>query len=371
MKDLCPLQGQRNGGWSMTDGSPVFAILAAAAQNRASDIHLKIGVPPMLRIDGTLRPLDAPPLDPDQMREVVKALTAAARVPEPGEGAQQNDFALQVEGTGRFRTHLYRQRGSWAAALRVIPETVPEPDALRLPPVVNEIAALSRGLVLFGGAAGMGKSTTVASLLTTMAAKRNLHIVTIEDPIEFVIPDGKSVVSQRAVGVDAATYDEALSASFREDLDLLFIGELRTAWAVEVALQTGELGHLCFGAVGAPDVASTLARIANMIPAEQKNAMLARLAENLQAVICQRLVPMAGRASRILVAEVLSITPSLKQAIRNPAEHKSIDQMIAREAMGSSNRTFDQHLRALVREELVLAEVAEAAAAGRDDLMRA
>jgi len=355
----------------MTDASPILAILASAVQNRASDIHLKAGAPPILRIDGSLRPLNTPPLDGEHMREVVRTLTAAALLPEPREDRKQLDFALHVEGTGRFRSHLYRQQGSWAAVLRVIPENVPEPKSLRLPPVIKQISGLSRGIVLVSGATGMGKSTTVASILSSMAVNRKLHIVTIEDPIEFMIPDGKSVVSQRSVGVDVESFDDALHASFREDLDVLFIGELRSTLAVEVALQAGESGHLCFGTIHTSDAASTIKRIASMVPEDQKNNVLGRLSESLQAVICQRLVPMAGRTSRILVAEVLAMTPTLKQAIRNPAEHKSINQIIAREATGSNNQTFDQHLLTLVRNKLVSLEVAETFASCRADFMRA
>jgi len=281
------------------------------------------------------------------------------------------DFALHVEKTGRFRCHIYRQQGNWAAVLRIIPERVPDPKTLRLPPVIKQIADLTRGIVLVSGATGMGKSTTVASILTEMAANRSLHIVTIEDPIEFIIPDGKSVVSQRSVGVDVESFDDALRASFREDLDVLFIGELRSPLAVEVALQAGESGHLCISTIHTADAMSTIARVASMIPEDHKRNVLGRLSESLQAVICQRLVPMAGRTSRILVNEVLVTTPTLRQAIRDPAEHKSITQTVAREATGSNNQTFDQHLLTLVRNKLITLEIAEAAATCKADFQRA
>ncbi|MCP4644323.1 MAG: Flp pilus assembly complex ATPase component, partial [bacterium] len=162
--------------------------------------------------------------------------------------------------------------------LRVIPENVPEPKDLRLPPVVSQVTDLERGIVLVSGATGMGKSTTVASILAQMAANRSLHIVTIEDPIEFIIPDGMSVVSQRAVGADVDSFDSALEASFREDPDVLFIGELRTSRAVEVALQAGESGHLCVSTIHTADAAATVARLAAMVPEDQQHAVLGRLA---------------------------------------------------------------------------------------------
>ncbi len=354
----------------MTEQGPVFNILSAAVQNRASDVHLKLETPPVLRIDGVLRAMNTPPLDVDHMNDVARALCAAAWLSEPTEGQKQLDFSLHIQGTGRFRCHLYRQRGAWSAAIRVIPEKVPTPKALRLPPVVKQIIEFDRGIVLVSGATGMGKSSTIASILAEMSQKRNLHILTIEDPIEFAIPQGLSIVSQRGIGPDVNSFDEALHASFREDPDVLFIGELRSPNAVDVALQAGESGHLCLSTIHTADATSTVQRIATMVPDDQRRNVLTRMAESLKAIISQRLIPMEGRPGRILATEVMVSSPSIKQAIRDPDKHKTITQLIAREATGTNNQSFDQHLITLVRNKLISEKTAESAASSPSDLLR-
>ncbi len=349
----------------------IFPILASAVKNRASDIHIKCQKPPILRIDGQLVELNTPPFSQAMMEHTVQLLCALAGLKQPGKQDCQLDFSFHMDGTGRFRCHLFRQQGNWAAVLRVISEKIPEPKNLRLPPVINQLIELERGIVLVSGATGMGKSTTVASLLSEMSKRRSIHIVTIEDPVEFIIPSGRSTISQRSVGVDVESFDEALEASFREDLDVLFIGELRSRRAVEVALQAGESGHLCVSTIHTADVATTVSRISNLLPEEMRKTVLGRLADVLKVVISQRLVPLTGRAGRILVAEVMVTSPSLKEAIRDPQKHKTIAALIARESTGSNNQTFDQQLINLVRNKLISVQTAEAAATSQADLQRA
>ncbi len=349
----------------------LYPILASAVQNKASDLHLKIGKPPILRINGELRELGSPPLTTSALWAMVKWLCSASGQPEPTNQDKQLDFSLQITGTGRFRCHLYRQRGDWAAAIRIVPENIPSPKDLRLPAVVNQMVGYERGIILVSGATGMGKSTTIAALLAEMSAKRSLHILTIEDPIEFVIPDGRSTITQRSIGIDVNSFEDALEAAFREDPDVLFIGELRSAHAVEVALQAGESGHLCISTIHTRDVTSTVSRIAAMVKDEMRATVLARLSEALKAVISQRLIPLSGRGGRILAAEVMVVTPTLRQAIRDPDKHKTIASLIAKESTGTNSQTFDQHLLTLVRNKLITVETAEAAATSPTDFLRA
>jgi twitching motility protein PilT len=347
------------------------AVMASAVQNRASDIHIKAGKPPMLRIDGSLRELDVPPLDFHTVHQDLSSLCISAGFGELPAKETQIDFPFHLIGTGRFRCHLFRQRGGWAGLLRVIPEDIPGFDDLRLPTVVKTINDIDRGIVLVTGATGMGKSTTCASILAEMAETKPLHILTIEDPIEFIIPETRASVSQRNVGIDVGSYREALESAFREDPDVLFIDELRTQQAVEVALHAGESGHLCMSTIHTTDVVGTIRRIGSMVPDDFRKNVLGRLAESLRIIISQRLVPMAGRAGRILVAEVMVTTPSIKEAIRDPSKHKTIPALINREGSGSHCQAFDQHLLVLLRNKLITLDTAKAAASSPSDLVRA
>lgn len=347
------------------------AVMASAVKNRASDIHIKAGKPPMLRIDGTLRELDVPSLDVNTVTQDLESLAASAGLGELPGRETQIDFPYHLSGTGRFRCHLFRQRGSWAGLLRVIPEQIPGFDELRLPAVVKTINDLDRGIVLVTGATGMGKSTTCASIIANMAREKPVHVLSIEDPIEFLIPEVRASVSQRNVGIDVTSYEDALEAAFREDPDVLFIDELRSQQAVEVALHAGESGHLCISTIHTADVVSTVGRIGAMVPDDFRKNVLGRLAESLKIVISQRLIPMSGRAGRILAAEVMVVSPSIKEAIRDPSKHKTIPALIAREGSGSHCQSFDQHLIVLVRNKLISLETAKTAASSPSDMVRA
>lgn len=346
------------------------AILASALQNKASDIHIKAGKPPIFRIDGFLRELDLPPLTEAVVLRDLSSLCESAQGEPLPEDLFQIDFPFHLEGTGRFRCHLFRQRGTWAGMLRVIPEVIPSFEDLRLPTVVKSINDIDRGIILVTGATGMGKSTTSASILAAMGATKSVHILTIENPIEFIIPEKRASVSQRNVGVDVENYEDALEAAFREDPDVLFIDELRSQRAVEVALHAGESGHLCISTIHTTDVLSTVSRIGAMVPDDFRKNVLGRLADSLRMIISQRLIPMAGRTGRILSAEVAVMTPSLREAVRDPQKHKSIPSIIAREGTGSHCQTFDQHLLVLVRNKLITVDTAKAAASSPADLIR-
>lgn len=347
------------------------AVMASAIQNKASDIHLKAGKPPIFRIDGLLRELDLPPLTEADVTKDLASLCEAAQTDSLSEDVRQMDFPFHLEGTGRFRCHLFRQRSTWAGMLRVIPEAIPSFEDLRLPTVVKIINDLDRGIILVTGATGMGKSTTCGSILAAMAATRSVHVLTIENPIEFIIPEERASVSQRNVGVDVDNYEDALEAAFREDPDVLFIDELRSQRAVEVALHAGESGHLCISTIHTTDVLGTISRIGAMVPDDFRKNVLGRLADSLRMVISQRLVPVSGRSGRILAAEVAVMTPSLREAVRDPGKHKNIPAIIAREGTGSHCQTFDQHLIVLVRNKLITIDTAKAAASSPADLIRA
>jgi twitching motility protein PilT len=348
-----------------------FAIMGSAVRNNASDIHIKVGKPPILRLDGLLRELNLPPLEEARVTKELATLCIAAGVEPLPEQASQLDFSHHEEGLGRFRCHLYRQQGSWAATLRVIPEAVPSFVDLRLPPIATSITELDRGIVLITGATGQGKSTTAASILASMAKSRSIHILTIENPIEFVLPGEVASVSQRAVGIDVESYEQALEAAFREDPDVLFIDELRSVKALEVALHAGESGHLCISTIHTADALSTISRIGSMVAEDLRRSILARLADSLRVVVSQRLVPLATPPGRVLAAEVMVATATVRDVIRDPGKHKSLPSVISREGPASNAQTFDQALMALVRANLISLDSARGAASSPDDLTRA
>jgi len=289
-------------------------LLSDMVEKNASDLHIVNGTPPVLRIDGDLKPLDYDPLTPEDTQHLIYSLLTD-RQKEKFEAKSELDLGFGIKGIGRVRMNVYRQRGAVCASLRHIPNKFFSFEELGLPACVYDVMKLPVGLVLVTGATGSGKSTTLASMINYLNEKRSSHIVTVEDPIEYVHPHKKCVVSQREVGTDTETFADALKHVMRQDPDIILIGEMRDLETISAALTVAETGHLVFATLHTPDAVQSVNRIIDVFPPHQQPQIRSQLSFVLQAVFCQELVPkMSGGLS--LICEALIVTPAIRNLIR-------------------------------------------------------
>src|SRR5687767_6338247 len=340
--------------------------LAKLIELGGSDVHLKVNSPPMGRVDGELVPLDERLLTESDLEAILTRITD--RIPAKREhfyAAGDLDTAYMAEGLGRFRVNAFRQRGSTAFAFRFIPREIPNFDQLGLPPGVARLADVHRGLVLVTGATGSGKSTTLASMINSINRSRKHHIITLEDPIEFVHDDWGCIVSQREISLDTESYTEGLRRVLRQDPDVILIGELRDEESAHSALQAAESGHLVFSTLHTLDAAETVARLIEFFPAQKQLMVRQVLAGVLEGVISQRLLPKVG-GGRVAAVEVLVNTARIADLIREPEKTDGITEALE-EGSFHKMQSFSQHLVQLVLDELVELETAAAAATNRHD----
>jgi len=337
------------------DDLPLDEVLLAMVELGASDLHLTAGSAPMVRISGSLRPLEGfPPLTPDALRRSIYAVLAQ-RQREIFEADLELDFAYAVRGRARFRVNLYQQRESIGAAFRVIPYEIRPLEALGVPPIVSSFAGLPRGLVLVTGPTGSGKSTTLASIIDLANRTRADHIMTVEDPIEFLHRHKKSLVNQREVGADTHSFANALKHVLRQDPDIILVGEMRDLETISVALTAAETGHLVFATLHTQDAAQTIDRVIDVFPAEQQAQIRTQLAATLQGVVCQTLCKRANGTGRAVATEVLVATPAIRNLIREGKTHQIYSAMQAGSDHGM--HTMDQHLAELVKKGVITYEV--------------
>jgi len=332
-------------------------ILEASARG-ASDIHLRADHVPLVRIDGALeRWTHVAPISGASLEAV------ATRVLSPMHQARlqtkmEVDVAWQAAGVGRIRASVFRQRGTIAISMRLIPATVPSPESLGLPPSVIDLAGESRGLILVTGATGSGKSTTLASLVALINQMRALHILTIEDPIEFVHEDKKAVVTQREVGFDTLEYANGLRSALRQDPDVILIGEMRDMETIETALIAAETGHLVLSTLHTLDAPETINRIIAVFPPHQQNQVRHQLSRVLKAAVSQRLLPRSDGRGRVLACEVLIATALVRDCIEDAQKTAGIAQAIVQGAVQYGMQSFDQAILKLCKDELVTVEEA-------------
>jgi twitching motility protein PilT len=342
-------------------------ILLEVVKRKASDLHLTPGTPPMLRIRGSLVAMDLPKLTPTDTREIVYAiLTNSQR--QRLETDWQLDFAYSIPGHARFRVNTYFQRGSISAAFRLIPtETVPI-EQLGLPSVIRDFAKKPRGLVLVTGPTGSGKSTTLASIINEINETRDEHILTIEDPIEFLHKHKRCIVNQRELGTDAPSFALGLKAALRQDPDVILVGEMRDMETIGTALTAAETGHLVFATLHTQDAPQTVDRIIDVFPPAQQGQVRAQLAIGLQGIVTQTLIPTADGIGRCVAAEVLVPTPGVRNLIR---EHKT-HQIYSLIQTGGSHgmQTMDMSLASLVRRGRITMEMAESRSSNPSELKR-
>ena len=331
-------------------------VLQTARQLGASDVHLKVGLPPVFRIKGDLRTVrDMPPLN----NEVIATFAINIMSDDQRRAFERDhdvDLAYGDESGARYRVNIYRQRGQTGMAMRVVPPEVPPFDRLNLPDIVLKLANEQRGMILVTGATGSGKSTTLAALIDYINTTRPAHIVTIEDPIEYVHRDKKSIVNQRELGLDTTTFSRALRASLRQDPDVIQVGEMRDVETIETALTAAETGHLVVSTIHTLDAVETVNRIVVAFPAHQQAQVRIQLASVLRGVISQRLVPRADGRGMIPAIEVMVNNARIRELIEDPNRTKEIVEAIAGGRHPYGMMTFDQCLTDLVQRRLVTYE---------------
>lgn len=343
------------------DESALHSLLRKGQQYAASDILLKVGQPPAFRVGGVLHYLQGEKLKPEQTRDLARAVLATSRFAGSIDDLHQYDTAYSVPGVGRFRVNVYRQRGTIAIALRMIPLKIPTFEELRVPAVVKKLAEIERGMILICGAAGNGKSSTLAAMIGHLNQVRRSHVVTIEDPIEFIHQDGSSLISQREVGLDTADFATALRAALRQSPDVILVGEIRDEETMDIGLKAAETGHLLLSTLHTPDVARTVGRVLALCGSRDPQEVRERLADNLKGIIAQRLLPRADGQGLVLAAEVLVVTGTARETIRKPEGNPPLKDIMERGRHPYGMQTFEMHLRELVKEGLLDVEVARQA----------
>ncbi len=343
-------------------------VLLEVIDRRASDLHITAGAPPMIRGRGRLTPMDGyPVLTPTDTREIVYSILSDGQR-QRFENNWQIDFAYQIPGKGRFRVNAYFQRSAVGAAFRLIPFEVVPLEQLGLPPVVADFANKPRGLVLVTGPTGSGKSTTLASIIDVINSTREEHIMTIEDPIEFLHRHKKCMVNQRELGSDAQTFADALRAALRQDPDVILVGEMRDIETIGTAITAAETGHLVFATLHTQDAPQTIDRIIDVFPSEQQGQIRAQLSVALQGIMTQTLLPTADGSGRVAAAEILLPTAAVRNLIREGKTHQVYSVIQTGGSHGM--QTMDAALAALVRSGKINRQLAESRAHSVEELRR-
>lgn len=342
-------------------------ILGMALKSNTSDIHLKAGLPPVFRIDGNLRPLPkAPRLTAESVRNMCEAIMND-RQRETFETANEIDLAYSVPGLGRFRANVFMQRNSVSAVFRAIPFKIANLDDLLMPPVLKKIADEPRGLVLVTGATGSGKSTTLAAMIDYINGNRTAHIVTVEDPIEYLHRDRKCIINQREVGFDTAGFAPALKSSLRQDPDVILVGEMRDQETAETALAAAETGHLVLSTLHTIDAPETISRIISMFPPHQQRHIRLQLSNVLKGVVSQRLIPRIEGTGRVAAVEVMISTGRVRELIDDQEKTLHLRDTIAKGYTTYGMQTFDQALMDLVKKKIISYEEALRQSSNPDD----
>jgi twitching motility protein PilT len=331
----------------MTMSADFTDILLQVVAQKASDLHISVGVPPMLRERGALVPIEGQPaLTSTATREIVYSILSTSQR-QRLETDWQIDFAYSIPGHARFRVNAYMQRGSLGAAFRLIPSDTVPIEKLGLPPIIRDFTKKPRGFVLVTGPTGSGKSTTLASLINEINETRDEHIMTIEDPIEFVHSHKRCLVNQREIGTDAQSFGMALKAALRQDPDVILVGEMRDLETIATALTAAETGHLVFATLHTQDAPQTIDRIIDVFPAHQQGQVRMQLAVGLQGIVTQTLIPTADGMGRCVAAEVLLPTAGVRNLIREGKTHQIYSAIQTGGSVGM--QTMDTSLAALVR----------------------
>src|SRR4051794_24816172 len=342
-------------------------ILLEVIEAGASDLHLTVGAPPMVRQRGQLRALDYPKLTGPDTREIVYSILNNDQRKRL-ENEWQIDLSYSVPGKARFRVNAYFQRASIGAVMRTIPQDIPAFDSLKLPAILKDFINKPRGFVLVTGPTGSGKSTTLASMIDMINEARHEHIMTVEDPIEFLHRHKNCVVNQRELGTDAHSFSDALKAALRQDPDVILVGEMRDLETMETALTAAETGHLVFATLHTQDTSQTVDRIVDAFPTAQQGQVRVQLAMALQGIVTQQLLPTADGQGRVVACEVLVPTPAVRNLIREGKTHQIYSALQTGGAHGM--QTMDASMVDLVRRNKITRELAQKRSSTPEELVR-
>ncbi len=330
----------------------LLKMIKMAVNEKASDLHLTVNYPPSLRLDGQLVPTSMPPLRPQETESIAREIIPLSHF-ENFKKYGECDFSYSLHGLGRFRVNVFRQRGTVALVMRIIRQNIPKFEDLGLPEAVKEMSQKTKGLVLVSGPSGSGKSTTLAALLDMINSSRSGHILTLEEPIEFLHTHKKCVVNQREIGQDSSSYQRALKESMRQDPDVVFVGEVKDAETVETVISAAEAGRLVFASMYTLDAVKTIERIIDLFPAHLQHQVKIRLAGILEGIIAQRLLPLKEQKGRVAAVETMLVTPEVRRHIRE-GSIDNIYEEIARGGMGM--QTMDSHVKVLYQNGLISKE---------------
>ena len=345
----------------------VVELVNIATEKKASDIHITVGTPPVLRINGELLVLEGEKLMPQDTKALVYE-TLDERTIEELEENGEVDTSFSSSGVGRYRVNAYKQRGSYGMALRIIPLEVPTIDELGLPGVVKDLARLPRGLILVTGPTGSGKSTTLASMIDLINKEKKCHILTLEDPIEYLHKHNKSIVNQREIGIDSNSFANSLRAALRQDPDVILVGEMRDLETISIALTAAETGHLVLSTLHTIGSAKTIDRIIDVFPPHQQQQVRVQFASVVQAIISQQLLPKADGSGRTAAFEVMVATSAIRNLIREEKIHQ-IDTAIQTGAKFQM-QTMDNSLLDLYKKGLITKEIALMQAINQDNIKK-
>ena len=333
-------------------------ILVEALEHEASDVHIKEGAPPIFRVNGTLKPFNkVKPFDHNDMSKMAFGLMNDWQK-ERFIKNREVDMGYEVYGLGRFRVNVYQQRGKLSIALRIVPYQIKSLEELYLPTVIANVALENRGLILVTGTTGSGKSTTLASMIDIINKNRNSHIITIEDPIEFIHEDKKSIIDQREVGSDTSTFSSALRVALRQDPDVILVGEMRDFETIETALTAAETGHLVMSTLHTLNATETITRIISVFPPYHQKQVRLQLAAVLKGVVSQRLVPRVDGMGRVPAVEILISTARVRECIVEKDKTSELNDAISKGQTAYGMQTFDQSLMHLMKLNLITFEEA-------------
>jgi twitching motility protein PilT len=344
-------------------------LLKKAYALEASDLHIKVGSPPVARIYGELAPLSAEPRigHEDAMKIAMSVMTSGQA--DTFKKKNDIDLAYSIPGLGRFRCNIFIQRGTVGLVFRVIPIKIPTIDELRLPEIIRKIAMEERGLILVTGTTGSGKSTTLAAMIDLINSNRTDHIITIEDPIEYLHRDKKSIINQREIGSDTESFSKALRQALRQDPDVILVGEMRDFETIQTSLVAAETGHLVLSTLHTIDAAETVNRIIAVFPPYQHKQVRMQLSSVLKAIISMRLMPRVDGKGRVPAVEVLIASAMIKDCILDPDKTKTIPDVIQQSALHYGMQTFDQSIFSLYKSGLITYEDALRQASNPDDFV--